>query len=57
MAKLGSRSCYSTRQKKMCVRVCLGFAIFFYGNEVGVGDLISTERNEKEINLGLVKVY
>lgn len=45
---------YKAKKKKMCVWV---LQIFFYGNEVGAGDLISTERNEKEINLGLVKVY
>lgn len=48
---------YKAKKKKK-KNWCLGFANFFlYGNEVGVGDLISTERNEKEINLGLVKVY
>lgn len=43
------------KKKKKCVFVCVWvLQIFFYGNEVGVGDLISTERNEKEINLGLI---
>lgn len=46
---------YKAKKKNVCSCV-FGFCKFFF-NEVGVGDLISTERNEKEINLGLVKVY